>query len=257
MARVTHVKKAQQRYVTVPVIDPATGEPVRTPVMKNGVQRTTKTGKPVTRTQVREDHDQPLPLLTCDACREPIQIGTPYKWVEVKRSYGGTRYNRHEACPDWNSWDLSNSLSARLAQIAHSGWEAFGDHIASEEDVTSLLEDVANEVRALSEEKAESASNIEDGFGHPTEASEELQQIADDLESWADEIEGADVPELPEPDEVDCDECGGTGTTDEGESCDECGGTGTVTPDEPTDEQMAEWRSEVEDLLSIIDEAPV
>ena len=34
MARVTHVKKAQQRYATVPVIDPETGEPKRTPVMK-------------------------------------------------------------------------------------------------------------------------------------------------------------------------------------------------------------------------------
>lgn len=33
MARIAHVKAARQRYATVPVIDPETGEQKQTPVM--------------------------------------------------------------------------------------------------------------------------------------------------------------------------------------------------------------------------------
>ena len=39
--------------------------------------------------------------------------------------------------------------------------------------------------------------------------------------------------------------------------CDECDGAGSVTPDDPTEEQLDEWRSEVESAVSVIDECPV
>jgi RecJ-like exonuclease len=176
-------------------------------------------------------------------------------------------------------WEYSSSLSARLAQISYD----FGNDIAnveSEEDVQSALDSAAEAVKEIAEEKREGASNIEDGFGHETSASTELAEIADSLEEWADEISSADIPELPEPEDEDCDECDGTGKVENPEydreigeedgehydpayleeeeiECEACEGTGTITPEEPTEDQMSQWRDDVVDACSIVDESPV
>jgi hypothetical protein len=270
MARITHVASAQQRYETVPVIDTATGEPKRTPVMRNGTQRTTKHGVPIFMTVTKQDRSKPLPLHECDApgCGKPIEVGTSYKHVTPKSGpYGGRMRTRHESCPTWEIWELSNSWSARVAQ-AISGFDV--SEVESPDDVTSALNDVASEIRTLAEESQEAAENIEEGFGHATQTSEDAAARADDLNSWADEIESVDVPELPEPEEDECDECQGEGTVDDEDediptdgsarpqkTCEQCDGTGRYTPDEPTDEQMDEWRSEVEDACSIVQDSPV
>lgn len=290
MARVTHVKKAQQRYATVPMIDPETGEQKVTPVMRrDGTQKVTKRGKPVVMRVTRIDKSQPLPNRTCERCSAEIKPGDPYKHVSPKSGpYGGRTRVRCAACPTWQPWDLSSALWARLAQIAHD----FGttlEEVESEDEVTSALEDAANEVREIAEEKREGAQNIEDGFGHPTSQSEELNEVADELDSWADEIEQVSLPDFPEPEEEDCGECLGSGeveeecpdcegtgeddATDEDEevedceecsgsgeiteSCDECDGTGTIEGDEVTEEQVDEWRDAVLDACSIVDESPV
>lgn len=251
MPKVTHVKKAQQRYATKPVIDPATGEQKKTPVMRNGVQRTTKKGKPVFLSITERDLTKPLEPYTCDACHKPIEIGTPYKHITPKSGpYGGRQRNRHESCPSWKQWEYSNSLSARTAQIEHEFSEAI-DGVDDPSDVTSALEAAAESAREISTEKEEAASNIEEGFGHETEGSQELASIAEELENWASDIESAEVPDLPEPEEDECDECGGTGKDieDEEKDCEQCEGSGQFTPEEPTDEQMDEWRSEVSDIF--------
>jgi hypothetical protein len=214
---------------------------------------------------------------TCDSCHKPIEVGQPYKHISPKSGpYGGRTLNRHGHCPDWNVWDYSSSLSARIAQIQHDGWQTFdATTFESTDDVTSALSEVAEEIRSLAEEKRESAGNIEDGFGHATSASDELNEQADTLDGWADDVENADVPDLPEPEETDCDQCGGSGKDtcsacdgDEDAECEDCGGsgeedcgecdgTGTVTAEEPTDEQMDEWRDEVRDALSVLDDCPL
>jgi hypothetical protein len=275
MARVTYVKKAQQRFEQVPVIDPETGEQKRVPVMKNGVQKTTKTGRPVFMRLTTEDRSRPKPNLRCDfpGCSvEPkpgeILPGQSYKHISPKSGpYGGRQLNRHAEHPSWNVWEYSSSLSARLAQISHDFWEEIAQ-VTSEDDVQSALDSAAEQIKEIAEEKRESASNIEEGFGHPTQASEDLENIADELESWADEIESADIPDLPEPEDSDCDNCDGTGEVEtaavqngeasEMEPCEECNGTGTIEAgDEPTEDQIDEWRSELQDALTIVDEAPV
>lgn len=82
MARVTFVKKAQQRYATKPVIDPETGVQKITPVLrKDGTPKTTraKANRPARAIVLRvteADKDRPLPLLKCDACGDDIKIGT-------------------------------------------------------------------------------------------------------------------------------------------------------------------------------------
>jgi len=273
MARTTHVKSAQARFKTVPTIDPATGEQKVTPVLrKDGTQKVTKHGKPVVIRLTHADKTQPLPNRTCDKCQAEILPGTSYKWIKPKSGpYGGRLMVRCSTCPGWNVWDYSSSLSARLAQISHDAHEAFGTP-ESPEDVTTVLADAAEAVRELAQEKRDSAENIRDGFQHDTYQSEELDQQADDLDSWADEIEGADVPELPEPEDEDCDQCSGTGKVenpdydsedddsdeDEEVDCDDCDGSGTISAgDDPSDDQMDEWRNEAEAALEIVDESPV
>ena len=292
MARTTHVKKAQQRYETVVVLDDD-GNPKKTPVMKRVKnhdtgeielkQKVTKRGKPVFMTVTVVDKTKPKGLYTCDACRKPIEIGTPYKHITPKSGpYGGHKRTRHESCPSWQVWEYSSSLSARLAQVSYEFGNAI-DQAESTDDVQSALDDAAASVKEIAEEKREGASNIEEGFGHPTSQSEELEQMADDLESWADEIESADIPDLPDPDPVvkwfvngpdaqSLDEDGFETQEDAdnalqahlAENEDEDEDDWTVEEietdevgDEPSDEQIDEWRDEVRDALTIVDESPV
>lgn len=276
MARVTHVKKAQQRYRTVPVLNPD-GTPKTTTVTRTVNVRdaagtvigtrtedaTTKRGKTITRAVTVADRTQPLPNYTCDSCRKEIEVGTPYKHISPRSGpYGGRQLNRHETCPTWHVWEYSSSLSARIAQIQHAAENALGDLVAdSNEDYEAVLAEAAESVRDLAGEKAESAQNIEDGFGHTTTASEELTEQADALEQWADDIESADLPEYPEAEEADCDTCGGSGkladaidadqdNLDPEEDCRTCNGEGTVTPDEPTEQQIEDWRTEASDAVT-------
>lgn len=239
MARITRVKKAQQRYATKPVLD-ENGQQVRTPVMRNGVQIVTKRGPKFLRV-VEKDLTKPLPNLRCDypGCSidgGEILPGTAYMWIKPKSGpYGGHQKNRHSAHPAWQVWDYSSSLSAQIARIEHDATEAVSA-ADSEDDVTSALESAAEAIRELAEQKREGAENIESGFGHATYQSEELAQQADDLESWADDVEGTDVEALGDfqcgsctDGQAECDACAGTGKTDEdgnAEDCAECDGTG-------------------------------
>lgn len=264
MPRVTFVKHARQRFEMVPKLGDD-GQPIRVPVTgRSGSQKTTKRGREVFRTLTVQDHTKPLPNYACGKCGKEILPGMPYKWIEPKMR--GLMVRCVE-CPSWNVWEYSDSLSARIAQI--QGTNDIPDNFESTEDATQWASEVAEQIRELSNEKQEAADNMEAGFGHETEQSSELASIADQLSSWADDLEGVDIPELPEPEEQDCEKCEGTGKVQASdgeadghkaveEDCDECGATGRVTPEEPTDEQMDAWRDEVRDALqSVLDESPV
>jgi hypothetical protein len=109
-------------------------------------------------------------------------------------------------------------------------------------------------------------------------------EVADQLDSWADDIEGADIPECPEPEEQEIwivvnthddtpvfdDQPEGWDTVEgataamldyvkqSGEDLDNFSvRTDSFTPEDPTEEQLDEWRSEVESAVSVIDECPV
>lgn len=261
MARIHRVKKAQQRYATVPVIDPATGEQKQTPVInrRTGEQKVTKRGKPVFLKVTTRDTSQPLEMPKCDypGCQREdrhIIVGEPYMQVTPKSGpYGGhTRY-RHDEHPAWRPWDLSNSLSANLQRIDSDYRDATGS-AESADDIRSALESMAEEVRDLAQEKEDGAENIESGFGHATYQSDELRQTAEDLNNWADEIEQADVPEL---EDYPCGDCDGSGEVededDEAEGgdtpqCEGCSGTGYSQED---------WLEAVESEVTVVDECPV
>lgn len=274
MARITYVKAARQRYATVPVMDPETGEQKKTPVMvtrkirhDNGEmtevveQKKTKHGTPVFMKVTEADKDQPLPNYICEHCKQEIKVGDSYKHVTPKSGpYGGRTRQRCSSCPSWQSWDLSNSLSARVEEIVYNAEQGLAD-AEDDDEVVQFLSDTADSIRELAEEKREAAENIREGFGHDTSMSEELDETADSLETWADEVEGAwddskfdrdDHREEPdEPDEDDDDD------GEKGEDGEDEGDT-PKTEDEIEAEITEKWREEVENEVgSVLGNSPV
>lgn len=257
MPKITYVKKAQQRYATVPVLD-ENGEQKKVPVtVKNGEQKVTKHGRPVFRSVTVSDYNKPLPNHTCGKCGNEIKVGDPYMWIAPKSGpYGGTKMYRCGTCPRWQVWEYSSSLSARLAQVVHEGEESLGSCV-TRDDFDSAVEEIASQIQEISEEQEEKADKIEYYLAHETSMSEELREQAQELESWADEVrdslDGAD----DQPEEIECETCEGEGTLssdngeeeEEDEECQDCEGSGTVEPSDDSPE-MQEWIDGVRDCIN-------
>lgn len=260
MARVTYVKKAQPRYRTVAVIDPETGQQKLTPVMgRNGQQKKNKHGRLTFLRLTVADKSQPLPNRKCDNCGKEIETGQPYKWIKPKSGpYGGSMKVRCGTCPTWQVWEYSYSMSAQLARISYEAGESFDQGVETESDVTSILETAAEEIRGIAEEKRQSASNMEEGFGHSTEKSDELNEIADNLDSWADDVEQADVPDAPEDDEYPDHEFEQNEDDEADDTCQVEGCEKDESEHETTMEEALEtWRDEAREALGIVDECPI
>jgi hypothetical protein len=262
MPKITHVKKAQQRYETRPVLDDS-GQPKRTPVMVGDTQKVSRHGL-VFMTVTEPDLSKPQPDYMCDHCGEAIKVGTAYKHISPKSGpYGGQKRTRHETCPDWQVWDYSSSLSARIALIQHTANNAVGD-IDSEDAATQVIEDAKEAINELVEEKRDAAQNIEDGFQHETEQSQTLTQQADDLEAWAEEGDQIEVGDMPDEDVeefIDCGVCDGEGKVDLGsgeKECERCDGEGTVENDEYDPDAFDAWRDNlVSEIETWIGNSPV
>jgi hypothetical protein len=235
MPKITHVKRAQVRYPTVPTVD-GNGNQVVTPVLRrDGRQKVTKAGKAVSRRATHDDRTaEPLPNHKCGRCGTEILPGMPYKWMSPRSGpYGGRKLYRCEPCPSWQPWEYSQSMNALLAEISYNFATAL-DSAESGDDVQGALDEAAENVRSIAEGKRESAQNMEDGFQHSTSQSEELADTAGQLDSWADEIESATIPEFPED------------VTE-----------GPDGWDAEAGEKIQEWREEVAAALAVVDEPPV
>jgi hypothetical protein len=134
--------------------------------------------------------------MSCATCHQPIEYGQPYKWFKAKRSYGGVRYNYHPDC----HIPPSHRTTSRMGTI-YDAQESF-DPGETIDDIESALSEFAQTVRDVAEEYRESASNIEEGFGHSTYQSEELAEKAETLDSWADDLESVDL-DTDEPETAD------------------------------------------------------
>lgn len=127
---------------------------------------------------------------SCDKCGKAINIGDSYRWFKHRR---GGRHVRCAACPMWRSSELTQS--SQLATI-YGAQESAYDEMASWDretldDAKSILTNCAENVREAGEEYRTSASSIEDGFGHSTYVSDELNEKGDSVDSWADEMDSA------------------------------------------------------------------
>jgi hypothetical protein len=205
-----------------------------------------------------------------------------YKHVSPKSGpYGGSRRVRCNDCPGWQPWDLSNAWWARIQQ-ATADFDV--SNAETPDDVTAALEAVADSIRDLAQESEDTADNMEQGFGHSTMQSDEARDRAQALNDWADEIANAEVPELPEPEAVpryfvvnndgsgDVAEDTPEGFEMEAEAqaymaqivamYPQAEGDMSIeerdwTPDEPSEEQMDQWRSEVDDAVQVVSESPI
>lgn len=199
MPKITSVKKAQQRYQMVPVLDDD-GNPKRVPVMgRDGQQKKTKFGKPVTKAITVADKSQPLPDLKCDfpGCDINgglIAVGTPYKHMTP---HGSAQKSRHAEHPNWNPWEYSSALWARVAQV-QSEMENTIEGLSEVDDFESVRDDLAQQAQELLDEKQESLDAMPEGLASGSELEEQVSA----LESWVDEIGSADAPEVPEPEPV-------------------------------------------------------
>lgn len=194
----------------------------------------------------------------CQRCGRDIAKGDPYKHISPRthRAARGRKLVRCAECPDWQVWEYSNSLSARIQQIQYEGAKMIE---AAEDNLEDVPGELASAIRDLAEEKRESATNIEYGFGHATSQSDELNQTADDLDGWADEIEDLDLDDRPELEEHTrpCDECDGSGYADataaDSQACEVCHGDGEVPDEDGFESALSEWfegkKSELEGLL--------
>jgi hypothetical protein len=195
------------------------------------------------------------PNLTCELDKaHEIKPGDSYRKASGRRGGGFYTRVRCAACPTWQPWDLSDSLSNRLAEIVYNYEQAILD-VTTVEEFQGALEEAHDAVVEIAEEKRESAENIESGFGHETEQSTELAEIADELDSWADAIDAAksDIPDMPEPGEDAEDEGEKDSDAPESEDAEDEGEKGDA---ELTEEQVEAWREEAIGAITVMDESP-
>lgn len=224
MAQITRVNKAQQRYRQIQVLN-EDGSPKRTQMMdsRTGEPKLTKAGEPMFMPVRVRDIENPLPMPRCEKCRREIKVGEPYKHTNPRSGpFSGSHLIRCNACPDWQVWDYSDSVGAQVARIAYDAREAAVAAMAAG-DVAQALSDAAEAVRELASEKEAGAENVREGFGHDTHVSESLDEVAESLNTFADELESVDIPDGPEDDAEEAEEAWNT------------------------------WRDEVDEVLNVLD----
>jgi hypothetical protein len=139
--------------------------------------------------------------LTCQSCREKIKPGDGYRWWAnrlpgQRGSFRNIRCMKSECTP--SQADMTPGRAGQLMRIQEDGGSQIWD--ASHEDLQGIAEQLAEQVRELASELEESADNIESGFGHETQQSEELRERAEAIEGYADELEQVDIDEWSDDD---------------------------------------------------------
>lgn len=145
----------------------------------------------------------------CHGCGQPIEAGRPYKWFKIKQQYGGIRRDFHADCRIRSSMMTTSPTRQALAYAQEAVEDAMADTSKfALADYAQVVRDYAEAIRELGEMKRESAQNLEEGFGHPTYQSEELEQAADSCDSMADELDSTadEIDGMDDPDEEGIDE---------------------------------------------------
>lgn len=139
---------------------------------------------------------------TCFTCQKPIEVGQAYAWNQPNRF--SARYQWHQSCRAPRGSVLeSNEKRGQAYAAFEDAYDALDavetDKVEDTEDgqkalideLKGIAEQCAEGIREAAEMWRESASNIEDGFGHETERSQEMNDHADTYESAADTAEQA------------------------------------------------------------------
>ena len=131
----------------------------------------------------------------CEKCGKQIEPGQPYKHVSPRSGpwESGRKRVRCADCPTWKPSELTFSKMAGVYAAVESFQEVMASWSPEDgaSDLEGALDELASEVEQVADEYEESANNIVDGFGHETTQSDELQEKADSLRDWADEVRSA------------------------------------------------------------------
>lgn len=142
--------------------------------------------------------------LKCSRCGATIKAGDEYRKFKRFRSPKVVRCMKSECAPRASELTGSSSRSA-----IYSANEQGVDGLAGAtciSDLQSVRDDVVAAIEEAAEACREAASNIEDGFQHETEQSQQLNELADAVDSWKDEVEQVDLDDTSIT--VECQRCG-------------------------------------------------
>lgn len=139
----------------------------------------------------------------CTRCRKEIKPGDPYRWFATRIGRMSQRKDFCATCPIRPSDQTTSPHLQTIYLAQEAAQDALGNlDGATLGDIAEIVRDYAAGVREAGEGYTESADNMESGFGHETQMSEEIREkaqacesAADEIESMADDIEGMDDPE--------------------------------------------------------------
>lgn len=143
-----------------------------------------------------------------------IKVGDSYYTWAIKSSYGGTVYFRHVDCGYPRPTQLSNRKTAQVEEAVQDAnwpvnpslpddWDGSTDSLGSvcEEfvaDCKAVLEEIGSVGRDVGQEYQSSFDAMPEGLNQG-ETAQAMEQVAQDLEYWADELDSWD-PNVEEPD---------------------------------------------------------
>lgn len=141
-------------------------------------------------------------VLRCHRCGGEIEYGQPYKWFKLKQARGGIKRSYHPDCPI----RPSDRTTSRMGQVWDAQAEFDPYSYESPEELLTGLEALADVVQGVADEYRESVESMESGFGHRTSQADELEERAEALESWADELREWQPSEADPPERDDYEE---------------------------------------------------
>jgi hypothetical protein len=174
----------------------------------------------------------------CVTCYNVIQEGDAYKFMKFRlRPRGSLTRKWHETCAIRASQRTTSDKLSRIYSAQEDAEDAAGEWDGEDlGEANEILNNLAAEIREVSEEYREGAENIREHFSESSQA-DENEEKADELEGWADDLEsGLDVDEF---------------TFDDTDVKDE-------DKEEEEERQREEWISQVRDeLIHKIGECPL
>jgi len=136
----------------------------------------------------------------CKVCGEPIPKGGAYWWYTVgfrsRRKWKG-----HADCPVPPASRRESNEKVATIYGAIEDLESALEEAVDRGDIQLAMRDCVDSIREASKMWTESADEMESGFGHETEQSQEQRERGEEAETWADSIEGEidSLDEQPNP----------------------------------------------------------
>jgi hypothetical protein len=145
--------------------------------------------------------------LMCGHCGAKIQPGDGYRWWSNRLPGRGSGSKQVRCMQDSCTPTLADRTPGRRGQLMQIQMGANRDleNATDFDAVKDAAQTAAVELRSMGYELIEGADNIESGFGHETEQSNDMRERGEALIEIADYLETMDSGEEPEREECESD----------------------------------------------------